>query len=107
MVPALRNMRIVAIPLTRPRVQPPVGAQLNRLTYYQFQISAKRKQKLQSPAENGSGADGNNGKEKKGWLPEEGVANWVMNKASETWAGFGKAEGGWKVGLWLFYVFMR
>ncbi len=62
---------------------------LNRLTYYHFQISSH---KLNKDSESKSGKV----KSIFGW-PEEGVANWVKKKAAETWAGFGKAQGGWKV----------
>lgn len=88
-------MRIIAIPLTRPRANV-ARAGLNRLTYYQFQISGKGKQK--STSEKGD-MDDKNSQQKKGLLPEEGVMNWVTNKAADIWAGFGKAKGGWKVCL--------
>jgi len=98
-------MRIIAVPLTRPnpRVVPTNGTKLSRLTYYQFQISPKKK--LPLPASSSANAsDGNIGEgptseEKKGWLPEQGVMNWATKKAADIWSGFGKAEGGWKVRL--------
>ena len=32
-----------------------------------------------------------------GWLPEEGIVNWITGKADNMWAGLWKAKGGWKV----------
>ncbi|KAH9480812.1 hypothetical protein JR316_0007413 [Psilocybe cubensis] len=95
-LPALKKIRIVALPLTRPSGTMLSSGQLGRLTYYQFQISAKQKQA--SASEKGQVAvDGEAEVEKKGWLPEEGVTNWVSKKAADIWAGFGKAKGGWKL----------
>lgn len=92
-------MRIIAVPLTRPnaRIVPANGTKLHRLTYYQFQISAK--QKPQSTASDKPGAGPSEETEKKGWLPEQGIVNWATGKAADVWSGFGKAEGGWKVRL--------
>ncbi|KAF8157853.1 mitochondrial K+-H+ exchange-related-domain-containing protein [Crassisporium funariophilum] len=102
-LPGLRKMRIIAIPLTRPvaRAVLPSDAKRSRLTYYQFKIAAPRIKPPPPTAESG-GVEIDAKTEKKGWLPEEGVANWVTNKASHTWAGFGKAEGGWKLKTYQF-----
>ncbi|KAF8879888.1 mitochondrial K+-H+ exchange-related-domain-containing protein [Gymnopilus junonius] len=74
MVAALRTMRIVAVPLTRPsrRIQYLNNGQLSRYTYYQIQLPPKK-------------------------LPASGVVNWATQKAADIWAGFGKAQGGWKL----------
>ena len=83
---ALRKMRIISVPLTRPRHPPAVDKKNAKriLTYYQFQISAPK------PASTSTSRSS-------GWLPEEGIANWITKKAANTWAGFGKAKGGWRV----------
>ncbi|KAJ3514356.1 hypothetical protein NLJ89_g2430 [Agrocybe chaxingu] len=104
-------MRIIAVPLTRPRrTNFPVSsstslgsssssqsstnnAKPSRLTYYQFQITAKKK-KVKA---NEGDAQNPEKKEKKGWLPEEGLVNFATQKAANIWAGFGKAEGGWRL----------
>jgi hypothetical protein len=94
MVNPIRNMRIIAVPLTRPnaRIVPANGTKLNRLTYYQFQISAK--QKPQSTASDKKPGVGPSEEiENKSWL------NWATGKAADVWSGFGKAEGGWRVRL--------
>ncbi|KIM41021.1 hypothetical protein M413DRAFT_72320 [Hebeloma cylindrosporum] len=98
MVNPLRKMRIIAVPLTRPnaRVVPPNGTKLNRLTYYQFQISAKQKP-LSTATDEKSGVAHSEETEKRSWLPEQGIVNWATGKAADIWAGFGKAEGGWKL----------
>ncbi|KIL59059.1 hypothetical protein M378DRAFT_169819 [Amanita muscaria Koide BX008] len=83
MAEAMRKLRIMAIPLTRPL---PHCKSRGILTYYQFQIMLP----LLS-----NGKDKPNGVLTK-WLPEGGVANWVTSKAAETWAGFGKQPKGWK-----------
>ncbi|KAG6899795.1 hypothetical protein C0993_006919, partial [Termitomyces sp. T159_Od127] len=31
------------------------------------------------------------------WIPEGGYVKWITTKAADTWAGFGKAKGGWKL----------
>ncbi|TFK33022.1 mitochondrial K+-H+ exchange-related-domain-containing protein [Crucibulum laeve] len=91
---ALRKMRIISIPLTRPKpnLNPTIAQNANRLTYYQFQISrpppTRRTDEEKPIAEGG---------EKKGWWPEQGVVNWATEKAANTWTGFGKAKGGWKL----------
>jgi hypothetical protein len=36
-------------------------------------------------------------KNRPSWIPKGGLARWAQNKAAETWASFGKAQGGWKV----------
>jgi len=111
MVNPLRKMRIIAVPLTRPNtrvIRATNGTKLNRLTYYQFQISAK--QKLLSTATSDKKKPGESASEeveKKGWLPEQGIVNWATGKAAEIWAGFGKAEGGWKVCFYSFSYFIH
>ncbi|KDR83090.1 hypothetical protein GALMADRAFT_88915 [Galerina marginata CBS 339.88] len=104
MLPALRKMRIIAIPLTRPNARLPqhTNAKLNRLTYYQFQISAKKPKKPPSSSTAQTKGKDKEAEEKKGWLPEEGVVNWATQKAADIWAGFGKAEGGWKLKTYQF-----
>jgi hypothetical protein len=90
---AFPKMRIIAIPLTRPRF-PPKPPSLKgrdiRLTYYQFQITSPPK-----PSKPADASD--NGSWLSRWTPEGGVGKWVSTKAADTWAGFGKADGGWKV----------
>lgn len=97
---ALRKLRIIAVPLTRPRqilLHPKVVAvKPSRLVYYQFQITVPLlKPPLPTRLESGD-RDSTNTR-KKGWLPEEGIVKWATNKAVETWAGFGKEKTGWKV----------
>lgn len=97
MVAALRTMRVVAVPLTRPsaRIQLLTNGHMSRYMYYQIQLPPK---KLSSTSEGEKSENGSlNQGEKKGWLPEEGVVNWTTQKAADIWAGFGKAKGGWKV----------
>ncbi|KAJ3503908.1 hypothetical protein NMY22_g18088 [Coprinellus aureogranulatus] len=84
--------RIIAIPLSRPRIPvttksgPPIG-----LTYYQFQLASREtKRRLQEAEEE---AD----KSRLSWIPKGGLVKWAQNKAADTWASFGKAEGGWKL----------
>jgi hypothetical protein len=82
----LRSMRIIAIPLTRPRrTITPKGEPEHKeqsdtaLTYYHFQISPKASAK-------------------------GGLVNWVSGKAASMWAGFGTApEGSWKVRYFTFH----
>jgi hypothetical protein len=78
---ATRNMRIIAVPLTRPIQRQPTRI----LTYYQFQIAHEKR-----PSSTPKGPTSR-------WIPEEGIAKWASNKAASTWVSFGKAEGGWKV----------
>jgi hypothetical protein len=94
----LRKLRIIAIPLTRPNVSrtlPHSIAKPSRLVYYQFQIALEPPTSIRL-ASGEKHSDPPNAK-KKGWLPEEGVAKWATNKATDTWAGFGKEKSGWKV----------
>ncbi|KAF9468714.1 mitochondrial K+-H+ exchange-related-domain-containing protein [Collybia nuda] len=87
---ALRQLRIIAIPLTRPTtIQNSTKNALRSriLTYYQFQITSPPKPTPELA----------NGESRPWWRPEGGVGNWITTKAAETWAGFGKAEGGWKL----------
>ncbi|KAF9013178.1 mitochondrial K+-H+ exchange-related-domain-containing protein [Cyathus striatus] len=83
-----RKMRIIAIPLTRPKPGIPSTTRPNSLTYYQFQIT-------KSPPSSADIALKDQGN-RPSWWPEEGVVNWATGKASNIWAGFGKAEGGLK-----------
>lgn len=90
---ALNKLRIIAIPLTRPntsRTLPHLKVKPSRLVYYQFQITVPR---LKPPSETAS----SNTTKKGWWLPEEGVAKWITNKAADMWAGFGKKKSGWQV----------
>ncbi|PPQ77065.1 hypothetical protein CVT25_014878 [Psilocybe cyanescens] len=97
MTSSLQKMRIIAIPLTRPNARLPsvAAVKTNRLTYYQFQMPERAPNSTTSKAETG-GTKGA-GSKKRGWLPEEGVANWATQRATRIWSDFGKAEGGWKL----------
>ena len=95
-VSTITRPRIIAIPLTRPLRNTPIlssttSTRLNRLTYYQFQLNVKTDQRASSISS-----------EKKSWLgwPQEGIIHWASRWASNTWAGFGKQSGGWKVRFW-------
>ncbi|KAF8157854.1 mitochondrial K+-H+ exchange-related-domain-containing protein [Crassisporium funariophilum] len=92
----LRKMRIIAIPLTRPTARkfPASDAKRTRLTYYQFALAAPRPNPPHPTTDSGD-KDGDGNPVKKGRL--EGIANWVMRKGIDTWAGFGKADGGWRL----------
>ncbi|KAJ2932347.1 hypothetical protein H1R20_g4761, partial [Candolleomyces eurysporus] len=111
-----KSTRIIALPLSRPlppralaptnnslptgNLPQPNGGQHGPgpLTYYHFQLSSKKKRKQKEKEGNNPEVDA---KPKSRWsLPEGGITAWVQAKAAETWAGFGKAEGGWKL-----YVF--
>ena len=98
---ALRQMRIITIPLTRPRaafINSIQNERANRiLTYYQFQITSPPK-----PSNPSSRSDDAKDSWLSWWRPEGGVMKWVSTKAADTWAGFGKANGGWKVRLSFF-----
>lgn len=108
---ALQKMRIIALPLTRPtgRAAPSIpkesesGSGLDRLTYYQLQISGRRKRAGQ---EDSTGDKGKQNTEKgpdKGWrawpaqIRAEGLTDWTTHMAAEVWSGFGRAKGGWQV----------
>jgi len=86
---AWRQMRIITIPLTRPRAtfkKPMPNERASRiLTYYQFQITSH-------PT-----LDEVDDSLLSRWRPEGEVVKWVTTKATDIWAGFGKANGGWKV----------
>ena len=93
---ALRKLRIITIPLTRPsagRTLPYHKPKPSRLVYYQFQLTvpALKQSRL------ASGDQDSTNTKKNGWLPEEGIAKWTTNKAADIWAGFGKQKSGWKV----------
>ena len=95
----LQKLRIIAIPLTRPNVSrtlPHPITKPSRLVYYQFQIALEPPPLIRL-ASGDKDPDRTNAKKKKGWLPEGGVAKWAINKAADTWAGFGKEKSGWKV----------
>ncbi|KAG5721493.1 hypothetical protein E4T56_gene13243 [Termitomyces sp. T112] len=83
---SLRNLRIIAVPLTRPKIAPRRDAPA-ALTYYQFQIGYP-----QHPVQESGG-----GSARSRWRPEGGLMKWITTKAADTWAGFGKAKGGWKL----------
>jgi hypothetical protein len=82
--PVMRSMRIIALPLTRPRrtavLVKPMNAPRNKhqpadavLTYYHFQVTQKH-------------------------AMTGGLVNWATGKAANIWANFGKAaQGSWKV----------
>ena len=87
----IRPMRIIALPLTRAAILPHTsintgGISDPALTFYHFQ--------LRLPPD--SDAIAGNERKKQGRIKT--LAKWVSTKASNTWAGFGKAsEGNWKV----------
>ncbi|EKM79211.1 hypothetical protein AGABI1DRAFT_128372 [Agaricus bisporus var. burnettii JB137-S8] len=89
----LRQMRIISIPLTRPK-NPYQGATDPKriLTYYQFQIPSRPNHP--NPVRET--------KPKTKWrLPEEGVIKFLQAKATSTWAGFGQAkEGSWQLKIY-------
>lgn len=115
-----KSTRIVAIPLSRPIPLPPRAAAAstsdstlqpgfntsNRsghgngagaLTYYHFQLSSKKKRKEKQKQQEKKEGEGDATPKSRWSLPEGGIVAWAQTKAAETWAGFGKAEGGWKV----------
>lgn len=111
---ALRGMRIISIPLTKPTGSSIVHPHSNttsrgtlskptRLTYYQFQLPSKKPAAAVSSVNTNEKAvdkamlDASGKGKCKGWWPEHGVGPWMTKKAADTWAGFGKAKGGWKV----------
>lgn len=90
---SLRNMRIISIPLARPKLNIHGTTDPKRvLTYYKFQMS--------SPPPPSEVTVMEEMRTKSRWLPEEGIVKFLQTKAAATWAGFGKAEeGSWKVRL--------
>ena len=93
---ASRKLRIIAIPLTRPNPSRTLlhpKAKPGRLVYYQFQITVPVLPSIRLA----SGDQDSTITKKKGWLPEEGIAKWMANKAADIWAGFGEKKSGWKV----------
>jgi len=84
--------RIIAIPLTRPQrtLVGPISSspKLNSLIYYQFQFTTDTQKKLATS----TGVP----KSRFRWSGE-GFVGWASHKAAEIWAGFGKAQGGWRV----------
>ncbi|KAH7927756.1 hypothetical protein BV22DRAFT_247735 [Leucogyrophana mollusca] len=86
---AVRSMRIIALPLTRPQVPPDTRLKpsavfnTNRmLVYYHFNLMSAK-------------GDGNIEAEQ----PRvKQLVKWMSTKAADVWAGFGKApEGSWKL----------
>lgn len=86
---ALRQLRIISIPLTRPLgpKKSPSNDRTHVLTYYQFQIT--------TPLKPTTPGDGDSWMSR--WRPEGGFGKWVSTKVADTWASFGKAKGGWRV----------
>ncbi|KAJ3878663.1 mitochondrial K+-H+ exchange-related-domain-containing protein [Lentinula edodes] len=79
--------RIISLPITRPRnasaVLPGLGHK-NAFTFYQFQVHLPQS-KREEPSQ-------------PRWKPKGGWIHWAHGKASNAWAGFGKApEGNWKL----------
>ncbi|PPQ64852.1 hypothetical protein CVT24_008216 [Panaeolus cyanescens] len=109
---ALRGMRIISIPLTKPtgsgfghHHSPATALKPTRLTYYQFQTPPKKaKERVSTDDAHEKGVDkavDASGKGKgRSWWPEHGIGPWMTKKAADTWAGFGKAKGGWKLKLY-------
>ncbi|TFK73650.1 hypothetical protein BDN72DRAFT_869039 [Pluteus cervinus] len=109
----MQQLRIVAVPLTRPNPRlyiPSTSANdanagtgtgtttkvdgKKILTYYQFQL-AKPLAPIPTSEEKKRGGVLSR------WIPEQGVGKWVSNKATNTWAGWGKAkERSWQ--LWVY-----
>jgi hypothetical protein len=85
-----RQLRIIAIPLTRPNVVRTLKTKPSRLVYFQFK-TAINSIRLASGDQD---SDPTN-PEKKGRLAP--VAEWVVHKFSDIWARFGKEDRGWKV----------
>ncbi|KAG5644545.1 hypothetical protein DXG03_008200 [Asterophora parasitica] len=91
---ALRKLRIIAIPLTRPTITGPPTAPASRiLTYYQFHLGSPYKL---STGEAGESTVAEVSRKSR-WMPEGGIGKWITTKAADTWAGFGRAHGGWKL----------
>lgn len=86
---AMRTMRIIALPLSRPNIPPDHGLKPhaifnpNRmLIFYHFDLSQGNSVKIQDQ----SGI--------------KRAVKWASTKAADLWAGFGKApEGSWKASL--------
>ncbi|KAG6820620.1 hypothetical protein H0H93_014223 [Arthromyces matolae] len=85
---SLNKLRIIAVPLTRSKVVARRDAPA-ALTYYQFQIGDSHHPTTRNSLENGN--------TRSRWRPEGGYLRWITTKAADTWAGFGKAKGGWKL----------
>jgi hypothetical protein len=91
-----RQLRIIAIPLTRPnvrRILPHPKAKPSGLVYYQFQSA------LEPPALKPLAvASGNRDSYSRTALQYGlGASKWVTNKEAYIWAGFGRGKSGWKV----------
>ncbi|KAF9483573.1 hypothetical protein BDN70DRAFT_873642 [Pholiota conissans] len=103
---SLQKMRIIALPLTRPLGTPAPsisqlstsGSGLDRLTYYQLQISGKKKRVVEEDrSKEASGEETKKGF--RAWpaqIRTQGLSEWTTHKAAEVWSGFGQAKGGWK-----------
>lgn len=84
---AMRTMRIIALPLARPKIPPDQGLKPhavfnpNRmLIFYHFDLSQSNSVKSQEQS------------------AIKRAVKWVSTKAADLWAGFGKApEGSWKL----------
>ncbi|KAG2155905.1 mitochondrial K+-H+ exchange-related-domain-containing protein [Suillus bovinus] len=84
---AIRTMRIIALPLSRPKIPPDQGLKPhaifnpNRmLIFYHFDLSQGSNVKLQDQS------------------TIKRAVKWASTKAADLWAGFGKApEGSWKL----------
>ncbi|KAG2009549.1 hypothetical protein CC2G_012468 [Coprinopsis cinerea AmutBmut pab1-1] len=100
--------RILAVPLVRPKLPSPATSSSspsnshpqsehnrNVLTYYQFQLS--NSEDGARPEDGALELKEGKRKKRKGWIPRGGVSSWLQAKAAELWAGFGRAEGGWKL----------
>ncbi|KXN81795.1 hypothetical protein AN958_03721 [Leucoagaricus sp. SymC.cos] len=94
---SLRKMRIIAVPLTRPKLSSQMKTDPRQsLIYYQFQFSFPK-----PPSSDISSLMGRSTRARSGWLPEGGIVNFLQTKAAETWAEFGKADqGSWKLKLY-------
>jgi hypothetical protein len=86
---AMRTMRIIALPLARPKIPPDHGLKLhavfnpNRmLVYYHFDLSR------------------NDTTNKDDQSTIKRAVKWASTKSADLWAEFGKApEGSWKAGV--------
>ena len=83
---SLRKMRIVAIPLTRPRAVPGTVAaanlNLNRLTYYQFQISGEKEKGKQKETHAPTTTARTGWRAWPAQIREEGLVDWTTQKAT-------------------------
>ena len=100
-----RQLRIIAIPLTRPnlrRILPHPKGKLSRQVYFQFQTALDPSTSRPLGVASGyQDSDPMNSK-KTALRVELDAAKWVTNKAAHIWAGFAKGKSGWKVMYILF-----